>query len=166
MDALLPIAADAPAESRYAALEQALRALMDGERDAIANTANAAALLYFGLPALNWAGFYLLKGEELVLGPFQGRPACLRIPLGQGVCGSAALKRRTLVVPDVHAFPSHIACDSASNAEIVVPFSAGTRLLGVLDLDSPERGRFGDLDARSLEGFAAILVAGCDWPPA
>ena len=129
----------------------------------IANAANASSVLYFGLVDVNWAGVYLVRGNELVVGPFQGRPACVRIALGRGVCGTAALSRRTLVVPDVHEFPGHIVCDSASLSEIVVPLVAQSRLLGVLDLDSPRRARFTDEDARGLEAFAAVLVAGSDW---
>ncbi len=146
----------------YAELEQALEGLLAGERDGIANLANAAALLYAMLPELNWAGFYLVRGEGLVVGPFQGQPACVRIALGQGVCGTAAATCRTLIVPDVHAFPGHIACDAASNSEIVVPLLAGARLIGVLDLDSPRLGRFDAEDGRGLEAFAARLVAGSD----
>ncbi len=134
-----------------------------GERDPWANTANAAALVFGTLPDLNWAGFYFLRGGGLVVGPFQGRVACVRIPLGSGVCGTAAAKRGTLVVPDVHAFPGHIACDSASNSEIVVPLVDGDRLIGVLDLDSPKPDRFDARDARLLEALAAQVVAACDW---
>jgi len=143
----------------YRELAAQLRALLGGERDFIANAANTAALIYDALPALNWAGFYFLRDGELVVGPFQGKPACVRIALGKGVCGTAALERRTLVVPDVHAFPGHIACDAASRSEIVVPLLAGARLLGVLDLDSPEPGRFDAADAAGLEALAALFVA-------
>ncbi len=155
-------AGDLSRSALYAGLLQALDGLLAGERDAIANLANAAALLYAVLPDLNWAGFYLLKGGELVVGPFQGKPACVRIALGRGACGTAALSRTTVVLPDVHAFAGHIACDADSNAEIVVPLLAGTRLVGVLDLDSPQPGRFDAEDARGLEAFAARLVAGSD----
>ena len=134
-----------------------------GERDPWANAANAAALVFERLPDLNWAGFYFLRGGGLVVGPFQGRIACVRIPLGSGVCGTAAARRATLIVPDVHAFPGHIACDAASNSEIVVPLLAGDRLVGVLDLDSPRPDRFGADDAQLLEALAARLVAACDW---
>ncbi len=134
-----------------------------GERDPWANAANAAALVYDCLPNLNWAGFYFLRGGELVVGPFQGRVACVRIPLGSGVCGTAAARRATLVVPDVHAFPGHIACDAASNSEIVVPLIAGDRLVGVLDVDSPRLDRFDESDARILEALADRIVAACDW---
>ena len=134
-----------------------------GERDPWANAANAAALVFEALPDLNWAGFYFLRGGELVVGPFQGRVACVRIPLGSGVCGTAAARRATLVVSDVHAFPGHIACDAASNSEIVVPLLAGERLVGVLDLDSPLLNRFGADDARLLEALAERLVAASEW---
>ena len=157
---LLP--ADADAATTYAHLLTALEGLVAGERDAIANLANAAALLYETLPRLHWAGFYLMKGGELVVGPFQGRPACVRIALGRGVCGTAAAERRTVIVKDVHAFPGHIACDSASESEIVVPLVRDGRLVGVLDLDSPLRGRFGEDDGRGLEAFAALLLAASD----
>lgn len=150
-------------ETLYADLLQALGGLLAGERDPIANLANASALIYASLPDLNWAGFYLLRDGGLVVGPFQGKPACVRIGLGQGVCGTAAARRATVVVEDVHAFPGHIACDAASNSEIVVPMLAGERLIGVLDLDSPRTGRFGADDARGLEAFVARLVAGTDF---
>jgi len=157
-----PAPADADPAALYDHLLRALDGLVAGERDPIANLANAAALLYATLPGLNWAGFYLLRGAELVVGPFQGRPACVRIALDRGVCGAAARARRTQIVADVHAFPGHIACDAASNAEIVVPLLRGDRLLGVLDLDSPLPGRFSEEDGRGLEAFAARLVAASD----
>lgn len=135
-----------------------LRALLDGEPDPIARAANTAALLWHGLPGLNWAGFYLLQRDTLVLGPFQGKPACTRIPLGRGVCGTAAVRRETVIVPDVHAFPGHIACDSASRSEIVVPLIRDGELLGVLDLDSPQLARFGEADRAGLEAAAALYV--------
>lgn len=134
-----------------------------GERDPWANSANAAALVFEALPDLNWAGFYFLRGGELVVGPFQGRVACVRIPVGSGVCGTAAARRATVIVPDVHAFPGHIACDSASNSEIVVPLASGDRLIGVLDLDSPRLDRFTPEDGRLLEALVARLVGACDW---
>jgi len=149
--------------SLYRELNAQLAALLAGEPDPWANMANAAALLHALLPDLNWAGFYLLRGGELVVGPFQGLPACVRIPLGRGVCGTAAAARQTQVVADVHAFDGHIACDSASNSEIVVPLLAGNRLLGVLDLDSPLLARFDAEDAAGLEQAAALIVAACDW---
>ena len=143
-------------------LARDLSALLHGERDLIANAANTAALIWDALPGLNWAGFYLYKSGELVLGPFQGKPACVRIAIGKGVCGTAAARRSTVVVEDVHAFPGHIACDSASNSEIVVPLLKGSELLGVLDLDSPEHARFGAIEARGLEALAKIFVASLD----
>ena len=144
----------------YAELATSLRALLDGEHDLVANAANMAALLYWNLPQLNWAGLYLVEAQrgDLLLGPFQGKPACVRIPVGRGVCGTAAQRRETVVVPDVHAFPGHIACDSASNSEIVVPIVLGGQLLGVLDLDSPVHGRFDADDARGLEALVRIFV--------
>jgi GAF domain-containing protein len=144
----------------YADLATSLRALLHDEHDLIANAANTAALLYWSLADLNWAGFYLVEPRrgDLLLGPFQGKPACVRIPIGRGVCGTAAQRRETVVVPDVHAFPGHIACDSASNSEIVLPVIRDGRLLGVLDLDSPAHGRFDDADARGLEQLVRIFV--------
>ena len=138
------------------------RSLFDDERDFIANAANLSSLLFHSLPDLNWAGLYLYKHDELVLGPFQGMPACVRIALGKGVCGTAAQHRQTIIVPNVHEFPGHIACDSASNSEIVVPILKDETLLGVLDLDSPSFGRFDDEDARGLNELVGILVASCD----
>jgi GAF domain-containing protein len=142
----------------YAALTRELQSLLAGEHDLIANAANATALIYGALPDINWCGIYLLKGGELVVGPFQGKPACVRIALGKGVCGTAAAKRETLVVPDVQAFPGHIACDVASRSEIVIPLIAGSELLGVLDLDSPRLARFDEADRRGLEQLAAAFV--------
>ena len=155
----------------YRELDAQLAGLLAGERDAIANLANTSALLYTALPQLNWAGFYLLQSSpqggadgssgELVLGPFQGKPACVRIALGRGVCGTAAAERRTQLVPDVHAFPGHIACDAASRSEIVVPLirAVDGGLIGVLDLDSPILGRFDATDQTGLERIATTLVA-------
>ena len=138
----------------YRLLGGQLAALMEGERDALANLANASAMIYQALPDLNWAGFYLYK---------QGMPACVRIPLSRGVCGAAAREMRTQVVGDVHAFPGHIACDAASRSEIVVPLLDGDRLLGVLDVDSPLPARFDESDREGLEALARRLTAGCDW---
>ena len=146
----------------YADLQSQLTSILAGERDFIANLSNTATVLFHGLPDLNWAGFYLFKSDELVLGPFQGNPACIRIALGRGVCGSAAAQRTTIVVPDVHAFPGHIACDEASCAEIVVPLLHQSKLIGVMDLDSPSKGRFDSDDATGLEAIAAILLDGSD----
>jgi len=142
----------------YAELIRTLAALLADERDLIANLANASALLRQFLPDINWAGFYLLKGNELVLGPFQGKPACVRIAIGEGVCGTAAQRRATIVVPNVHEFDGHIACDSASNSEIVVPMIRGNELLGVLDIDSPLLARFDEEDRRGLEEVVRVLV--------
>ena len=149
----------------YARLAQELAALLAVERDLIANAANTSALLFDALPEVNWAGFYFLRDGELVVGPFQGRPACVRIALGRGVCGTAAAERRTLLVPDVHKFPGHIACDAASRSEVVVPLIASGALLGVLDLDSPRPGRLDATDARGLEALAAQFVAAADRAP-
>lgn len=143
----------------YQSLEAQLGGLLAGESDIIANLANTAALLFHSLPDLNWAGFYLLKGEELVLGPFQGRPACVRIPLGRGVCGTAAKEQTTLRVADVEAFPGHIACDSASRSELVVPLiKSDGALLGVLDMDSPIPDRFNHDDEAGAQKLVAILL--------
>jgi GAF domain-containing protein len=146
----------------YQELREQARALFAGERDALANAANLAALLFANLPDLNWAGFYFLRGKELVLGPFQGRVACVRIALGAGVCGAAAQRRETIIVPDVHAFPGHIACDAASRSEIVVPLIEGGRIWGVLDLDSPKLERFGAADAAGLESCVAQFLRASD----
>lgn len=142
----------------YHDLAAELEALLSGETDAVANAANAAAALYHSLDRLNWAGFYFLRDGELVLGPFQGRPACVRIALGNGVCGTAAAARQSVRVADVEAFPGHIACDTASRSELVVPLLAGERLLGVLDLDSPDLDRFDAEDQAGCEAIAAVLV--------
>lgn len=130
----------------------------------LTNLANASAFLVNALPGLNWAGFYLMRGGRLELGPFQGLPACLYIPLNKGVCGAAASRRETMVVDDVHAFPGHIACDERSRSEIVVPLLRKGRLLGVLDLDAPVVARFGEVDRLGLEGLVADLVAASEWP--
>jgi L-methionine (R)-S-oxide reductase len=142
----------------YDEIGKALAGLLHGESDFVANAANTAALIFDALPALNWAGFYFLKDGELVVGPFQGKPACVRIAMGRGVCGTAAERRETIVVRDVHEFPGHIACDGASNSEIVIPLLRGGELLGVLDLDSPQLARFDAQDARGLESLAGIFV--------
>lgn len=143
----------------YQALNARLAGLIGGVPHQIANLANAAALLYHTLDALNWAGFYLLEGDTLVLGPFQGRPACIEIPLGRGVCGTAAAEDAIQLVRDVHQFPGHIACDSASNSELVIPIHAYGRVVGVLDLDSPSLGRFTQADRAGLEDFVGVLEA-------
>src|SRR2546421_6644875 len=142
----------------YEALAAQLSSLLAGERDLIANAANFSSLIFHSLPDLNWAGFYFAKDGELVLGPFQGQPACVRIRVGQGVCGAGASKCETVIVPNVHEFPGHIACDSASNSEIVVPLMKDSKLIGVLDLDSPSIGRFDADDADGLQKLARILI--------
>ena len=141
----------------YKELCAALDSLTKDVSHTVANLANASALLYNSLDGINWAGFYLCNGEKLVLNAFQGKPACIEIPMGKGVCGTAAEERKTLVVPDVHKFPGHIACDSASNSEIVIPLTTNGNLFGVLDIDSPHLNRFSDTDREGLEAFARIL---------
>ena len=149
----------------YRGLADQLAALIGGEPDLVANTANMAALIYHGLPGLNWAGFYFAREGELVLGPFQGKPACLRIAWGEGVCGTAAAQGAAIVVPDVDAFPGHIACDPASRSELVVPLVAAGRVVGVIYLDSPLPGRFDETDRAGVERLAAVLLAHHpDWP--
>ena len=143
---------------QYAELAEQARGLLSGERDRVANAANLSALVYHALPDLNWVGFYFYDGKELVVGPFQGQPACVRIALGKGVCGTAAATRETQRVADVDAFPGHIACDSASRSELVVPLFEGERLLGVFDLDSPVPDRFDGDDQRGLEQVAGIFL--------
>lgn len=141
----------------YRQLHHAAAALTEGERDPVANMANVAALLWEFLPALNWAGFYRAIGEELVLGPFAGRPACIRIPFGTGVCGAAAASGETQLVDDVHAFPGHIACDAETSSELVVPVMRDGKAIAVIDLDSPVRARFDEEDAGGIEGLAALM---------
>lgn len=148
----------------YAELGQQARHLLEGERDFTANAANFSSLLYHSLAGVNWLGFYFYKGGELVVGPFQGKPACVRIAMGKGVCGTAAQRRETVVVDDVQSFPGHIACDSASRSEIVVPLIKNGRLLGVLDIDSPVAGRFDQQDRIGLERLAEIFLAATDLP--
>ena len=145
--------------AQYDDLLQQARALIADENDFIANAANFSSLVYHTLPDLNWAGFYLFDGAELVVGPFQGKPACVRIAIGKGVCGAAAQRRQSVVVPNVHEFEGHIACDSASNSELVVPLLRGDELLGVLDIDSPRFERFDDDDRRGMEAVARTLIA-------
>lgn len=146
---------------QYEQLLAQARALVDGERDRVANAANLSALVYHGLPQLNWVGFYFFDGTELVVGPFQGLPACVRIPLAKGVCGAAARTRATQRVADVHAFPGHIACDSASRSELVVPLYDDDALIGVFDIDSPVPDRFDIDDQAGLEAIAACFVDAC-----
>ncbi len=157
-------ASDSARAPCYAELAQQLRGLLAGERDFIANAANTAALIFHAVPGLNWAGFYFARPDaSLLLGPFQGKPACVRIGAGQGVCGAAAARRQSVRVDDVHRFPGHIACDSASRSELVVPLLDGGRLIGVLDLDSPLLARFDARDQAGLEQLAGLYVAGSDW---
>ena len=141
----------------YIMLGQQLDAITKDVPHPVANLANAAALLWYALPDINWAGFYLLEGDRLILGPFQGKTACIEIPIGKGVCGTATAKNCTLLVADVHQFPGHIACDSASNSEIVIPLRKNGEVVGVLDIDSPLFGRFSEADRQGLEAFAEIL---------
>ena len=143
---------------QYAQLLEQARGLMHGEHDRVANAANLSSLVFHALPDLNWVGFYFFDGKELVVGPFQGHPACVRIALGRGVCGTAAQTRETQRVPDVEAFPGHIPCDSASRSELVVPLFRGERLVGVFDLDSPRLDRFDEDDQRGLEAIAQAFL--------
>lgn len=155
---LTPLPADLPKPQRYVELHRQVLALMEGEEDGLANLANASAAIFSVLPDLNWAGFYLMKGGELVVGPFQGLPACVRIAVGRGVCGTAVATGRSQVVADVHAFPGHIACDPRSRAELVVPLVWGGRVVGVIDLDSERPGRFDEEDRAGLEALAEDLA--------
>lgn len=148
---------------QYRLLQRQLAALVEGEKEPIPNLANASALLWLGLKDINWAGFYLMKDGELLLGPFQGKPACIHISIGKGVCGSAVAEERTLCIDDVHQFPGHIACDSASNSEIVIPIRSEKRIVGVLDIDSPAFARFDSADQEGLEEFVRILEGACCW---
>lgn len=150
----------------YELLHNQLKALLEEETFLIPNLSNASALLAGALSNINWAGFYLMNNNELLLGPFQGKPACIHIPLGKGVCGTAAAECQTQLVPDVHEFPGHIACDSASRSEIVVPMCLNGKLVGVLDIDSPVKGRFDKQDQDGLEEFARILTNGINWSQA
>ena len=147
----------------YEDLRFQLASLLQGEHDPIANAANTAALIYHAFPDVNWAGFYFLYGDELVLGPFQGKPACVRIPVGKGVCGAAAMRRESVLVPDVQAFPGHIVCDPASRSELVVPLVKNGVVRGVLDLDSPLLGRFDETDRISCESLAEIYLEATRW---
>jgi L-methionine (R)-S-oxide reductase len=147
----------------YQTLYQALQGLIQDETDALANLANSAALLFHAMEEINWAGFYLFKENQLILGPFQGKPACVRIALGKGVCGTAAQNRESIVVQDVHQFPGHIACDEASASEIVIPIIKDDKLMGVLDVDSPVKARFTEMDRRGLQGYVDILSANIRW---
>ena len=159
---LVPTTPDLPKANFYGRLCRDLEALFAGERDPVANAANMTALLFHTLPDINWAGFYVLRGDELVLGPFQGKPACVRIPVGRGVCGAAVARGASILVPDVHAFPDHIACDSASRSELVVPLRREGQVIGVLDLDSPRLNRFDEADRCGCEALAALFTAASD----
>lgn len=154
---LITIVANTKSEF-FASLAEQLESLLQGEHDLIANAANLSSLLYHSMPELNWAGFYFVRDGELVLGPFQGKPACVRIALGKGVCGTAGLMRETVIVPNVHEFPGHIACDGDSTSEIVVPLVRDGDLIGVLDLDSPHQGRFDEEDARGLNRLVELFL--------
>lgn len=147
----------------YQLLNSQLKSLLENETFVIPNLSNASALLAVAFKDINWAGFYLMNEGELLLGPFQGKPACIHIPVGKGVCGTAVAKNETQLVSDVHAFPGHIACDSASNSEIVVPIRVNGQVVGVLDIDSPLLARFDERDQAGLEKFVEILEAGCAW---
>lgn len=163
-DAVHELLSVEPATDSYAHLMHLAEALFEGERDFIANSANLSALLYHSLHNVNWCGFYLLRGDELVLGPFQGQIACVRIPLGRGVCGASALRRETIIVPDVELFPGHIACDPNSRSEIVIPLRANGQLLGVLDIDSPVKNRFEEQDGTGLGSLTELLLSASDLP--
>jgi GAF domain-containing protein len=163
---ITPAASTAP---DYPLLARQVASILEGERDLVANASQFAAFIYDTVADLNWAGFYLTRptrdgsGEELLVGPFQGKVACARIPFGRGVCGAAAAQRKTMLVPDVHAFPGHIACDSASNAEIVIPLIANGKVVGVFDIDSPTLNRFGEADQAGLEALVAAFMAATDF---
>lgn len=147
----------------YAQLQEELKAITEGVPQPIPNLANASALLWHGLKDINWAGFYLMKDGQLILGPFQGKPACIYIAVGRGVCGTAVAEGRTLRIDNVHEFPGHIACDSASNSEIVIPIRNGDKIVCVLDIDSPLLARFDDADQEGLEGLVRVLEKACEW---
>lgn len=150
-------------EEAYRLMQSQLASLIENETEVIPNLSNASALLNQGLKDINWVGFYLIKNNELLLGPFQGKPACIHIPIGKGVCGTAVLEDKTQRVFDVHQFPGHIACDSASRSEIVIPIHSNNKIVGVLDIDSPITGRFDEVDQRELEAIVRLLEAGCDF---
>lgn len=163
VDYVPPLAEGASKNDRYIELRRYVLALVEGETDWLANLANVAGAVFEHVPGLNWAGFYLMKGGELVLGPFQGRPACVRIAVGRGVCGAAVAERRTQVVPDVTAFPGHIACDARSRSEIVVPIVVDAQVVGVLDLDSARVANFDIEDRRALETIVKDITPVVDW---
>jgi L-methionine (R)-S-oxide reductase len=145
-------------EDNYDLVKKQLKALLEDEKNQVANLSNASALLNQFLDRINWVGFYLMDEKELVLGPFQGLPACVRIPVGRGVCGTAVQRKETILVEDVHQFPGHIACDAASQSEIVIPLLKNGEVIGVLDIDSPEKGRFDEVDKQKLEEFVEVLM--------
>jgi L-methionine (R)-S-oxide reductase len=145
-------------EDNYDLVKKQLKALLEDEKNQVANLSNASALLNQFLDRINWVGFYLMDEKELVLGPFQGLPACVRIPVGRGVCGTAVQKKETILVEDVHQFPGHIACDAASQSEIVIPLLKNGEVIGVLDIDSPEKARFDEVDKQKLEEFVEVLM--------
>lgn len=147
----------------YELLLKQMEMILEGETDVIANLSNVSAMLGEALPKINWAGFYLMKEGKLILGPFQGKLACIHIPLGRGVCGTAAATKEVQLVKNVHEFPGHIACDSASNSEVVIPMILDGKVLGVLDIDSAELERFDETDATYLQKIAELVVRGCDW---
>jgi L-methionine (R)-S-oxide reductase len=146
-------------EDNYDLVKKQLKALLEDEKNQVANLSNASALLNQFLDRINWVGFYLMDEKELVLGPFQGLPACVRIPVGRGVCGTAVQRKETILVEDVHQFPGHIACDAASQSEIVIPLLKNGEVIGVLDIDSPEKARFDEVDKQKLEEFVEVLMA-------
>lgn len=152
-------------ETRYQQILKQCYALLEEEDDWLANLANTASHLYHTLGDVNWVGYYLMKNNQLVLGPFMGKPACVRIPIGKGVCGTAVLQEKVQLVPDVHQFPEHIACDAASQSEIVIPLKVNNQLLGVLDIDSPIKSRFDEIDQKYLEQFCSILIKHTNWAP-
>jgi len=147
----------------YRLIKEQLKSLLENETHLIPNLSNASALLKMALPDTNWVGFYLIKNDELLLGPFQGKPACIHIPIGKGVCGTAVSQAKSQVVADVHKFPGHIACDSESNSEIVIPIYVDNSIVGVLDIDSPIFNRFDESDRENLEEVVGIIAAGCNW---
>jgi GAF domain-containing protein len=162
MNHSVPISLVIPKHEFYRLLARQVTAIFEGERDCIANAANLSSFLFHSLADVNWVGIYRLNYEELVLGPFQGKVACVRIPLGKGVCGTAALKRETIIVDNVHEFEGHIACDSDSNSEIVIPLVKDTQLIGVLDIDSPIFHRFDSIDRSGLEEITSIFLSNSD----
>lgn len=150
-------------QDMYQLLKEQMKSMLEGEKDVIANLSNCSALLNEALTDINWVGFYLMKKNELILGPFQGKLACIHIPIGKGVCGTAVKTKKIQLVKDVHEFPGHIACDSASRSEIVIPLMLQDKVIGVLDIDSPSVARFDEVDAKELEEIAQLILEGCAW---